>query len=102
MDFMDIWFQKEATWNTLSVILSGGGAPKRRGARENSPLFPRLDGPVFSRFSDIACFVYGDSHLFRRLPQYLTPIPAEIPGFGGVPYGVDLIIGLQRVTLDLG
>jgi len=40
MDFMHISGQKEAIWNTFSVFLSDGGAPKRRGARENFPLFP--------------------------------------------------------------
>jgi len=31
---------------------------------------------------------------------YLTPVPAEIPGFGGVPYGVDPIRSAKG--LDLG
>jgi len=41
-------FRKKPSETALWVILSGGGAPKRRGARENSPAFPRFDGPVFS------------------------------------------------------
>jgi len=48
MDFMHILGQKEAIWNTIFSILSDGGAPKRRGARENFPPSPPLDGPAVS------------------------------------------------------
>jgi len=42
MDFMDILGQKEAIWNTFSVFLSDGRAPKTsRGPGK----FPPLDGP---------------------------------------------------------
>ena len=37
-------FRKKSSETPLSVILSGGGAPN-------------VDGPVFSRFRDISCFV---------------------------------------------
>ena len=43
--FIIILGQKEATSGT-PVFLSDGEAPKRRGARENFPLFPPLDGPA--------------------------------------------------------
>ena len=46
MDFMHILGKKEAIWNTIFSILSDGGAPKRRGVRENFPPFPPLDGPA--------------------------------------------------------
>jgi len=46
MDFMHISGQKVAIWNTLLGILSDGGPPKCREARENFPLsLPPLDGP---------------------------------------------------------
>jgi len=39
MEFMHICGgQKEAIWNTFSVFLNDGGAPKHRGGLENSPL----------------------------------------------------------------
>jgi len=38
MDFMHIWGQKEAIWNTLFSIFERWRGPKRRGARENSPI----------------------------------------------------------------
>jgi len=49
VDLMHILGQKEATWNTISVFLSDGGAPKRRGAWENfasSPLSTGLSKPT--------------------------------------------------------
>ena len=61
-------FRKKPSETPLSVILSGGGAPKRRGAWENSQLFPRLDGPVFG-FHRHRMFRTVIVFLFHRLPH---------------------------------
>ena len=47
MDFMRIFGQKEAIWNTIFSIFYRRRAPKRRGVRENfHPLpHPPFDGP---------------------------------------------------------
>jgi len=47
MDFMYILGQKEPFGTPFTVFLSNGGPPKRRGARENFPPFPPLDGPAY-------------------------------------------------------
>jgi len=81
MDFMDIWCQKEAIFVGNFERWRG---PQTSRSPGNSP-FPRLDGPVFSRFRDIACFVRQYSHLFH------TPLLfwQKFWGVVGVPYGVD-------------
>jgi len=38
MHILSFLGKKEATWNTISVFLSDGGAPQRRGAQKNFPL----------------------------------------------------------------
>ena len=60
------YFRKKPSETPLSVILSGGGAPKRRGARETPP-FPVSTG-LSSAVSETSHVSYGDSHLFHRLP----------------------------------
>jgi len=48
MDLCIFEVKKKPSGGTpFSVFLSDGGAPKRRGAQENFPRFPPLDGPDF-------------------------------------------------------
>ena len=58
--------------------------------RKTPHYFPVLTG-LSSAVSETSHVSYCDSHLFSYSLGYLTPVPAEIPGFGGVPYGVDPI-----------